>query len=184
MLLKSLASHLLAFILKNFILLHTGSLLVKLKSVFYLSIVVSPVAYVIEAVSIWTVEHKSYILFVFGAILVDHALGSFKHLFVLRDFTFKKNIIGLGVKIGLAVCMGFLFEGVNHFLKEESFVKDYLEIVLRLMVFLYPAGSAFMNSAALTNGKFPPVGWINMLNKFNKNLDLKNFKAEENEAAN
>jgi hypothetical protein len=46
-------------------------------------------------------------------------------------------------------------------------------------VFLYPAGSAFMNSAVLTNGKFPPMGWISILNNFNKNLDLNTFKKED-----
>lgn len=179
MIIKSLAEILLAFILKNMITLQTGTLLLKLKSVFNLSLLVSPFAYIIDSVMVWSVEHKSYILFVFGAIFVDHVLGSFKHAFVLRDFTFKKNITGVAVKIGLAVCMGFLFEGVKHLMEGDSFIQDYLEIVLRLTVFLYPAGSAFMNSAVLTNGKFPPMGWISILNNFNKNLDLKTFKKED-----
>jgi hypothetical protein len=49
------------------------------------------------------------------------------------------------------------------------------------MVFLYPAGSAFVNASILTNGKFPPLGWIQKVEKFNSNLDINQFKEKKDE---
>jgi len=168
-----------AFLIKHLVIIHKGTVLSKFKSALYLGIGASPIAYVIEKITDWSFENRDYIFFVLVAIAIDHILGSILHLVHYRDFTFKKNIQGLAIKIGLTVAMGFLFEGVNHLIQEDSFVKSYLVIVLRLSVFMYPAGSAFMNSSVITKGKFPPVGWIDKIKSFNKDLDLKNFKNEE-----
>ena len=72
--------------------------------------------------------------------------------------------------------MGLLFEGVNHIIVAENFITDYLTIVLRLLVFMYPAGSAFVNSSTITNGKFPPSGFIQKLTKFQENININEFK--------
>lgn len=178
--LKELTAQLLTTIIKKLILIHTGSYFIKIKAVFELSLITGVFATLFDYISNWTIDNQLYIFFVFSAIVIDHLLGSIKHAFLLRDFTFKKNIAGLAIKIALAVSIGFLFEGVNHLFSSDNFLKTYIEIVLRLMVFLYPAGSAFMNSAAITNGKFPPIGWINKLNAFNKDLDLNRFREKEN----
>lgn len=180
MYIKKLTAQILTTIIKKLILIHTGSYVIKIKAVFQLSIVTGVFATLFDYITDWTIDNQLYIFFVFSAIVIDHLLGSIKHAFLLRDFTFKKNISGLAIKIGLAVTIGFLFEGVNHIFSSDNILKSYIEIVLRLMVFLYPAGSAFMNSAALTNGKFPPIGWINKLNAFNKDLDLNSFREKEN----
>lgn len=170
----------LAFISKQLIIIHTGSIFAKLKSTLFLGLSFSPIAYVIEKITDWSIANSDYILFVMGAIMADHILGSVVHAFYKRDFTWRKNIQGLGIKIGLAVTMGFLFEGINHLTSEVSFVKSYLIMVLRLAVFLYPAGSAAMNSAIITEGKFPPLGFLTKMKQFNKNLDLSQFKGKNN----
>lgn len=171
----------LIFISKHLFIIHTGTFLAKVKSTFFLGVGVSPIAYVIEQITSWSLKNQDYILFVLGAIAIDHILGSILHAFYKRDFTWRKNLEGLIIKISLAVAMGFLFEGVNHLIKEDSFIKNYLVMVLRLSVFLYPASSAFMNSSVITNGKFPPTGWINKIRAFNSNLELKELKGEVNE---
>ncbi|SFS30882.1 phage holin family protein [Lutibacter maritimus] len=163
------------FIASNLALIHKGTFLVKLKSSASLAIALSPIAYVTEKITHWAFDNQEYVMFVFIAIAIDHLLGSILHL-IKRDFSLKKNITGLITKIGLVVAVGFLFEGVNAIAKDDSFIKEYLVIVLRLTVFMYPAGSAFYNSSILTKGKFPPIGWMNKLKKFEENLDLKNFK--------
>jgi hypothetical protein len=169
------------FLIKHLLVIHKGTIAAKLKTTLILAISTSPIAYIIEKITTWSVENSEYILFVLGAIMIDHLLGSFVHAFVKRDFTWKKNLQGLVVKIGLAVAMGFIFEGVNHIIKEASFVKSYLIIVLRLAVFLYPAGSAAMNSAIITKGKFPPIGFLDKIKKFNTSLDLSHFKKNDEE---
>ncbi|WP_281991400.1 hypothetical protein [Aquimarina aggregata] len=164
------------FLTKHLLIIHKGTLIAKVKSLLSLSLSLSPFAYGIEKITNWTLENEAYVVFVLGAIVVDHILGSAKHLFVQRDFSLKENLIGLIKKVGLVITVGFLFEGVNYIVQGESFVKNYTIIVLRLAVFLYPAGSAFWNSYIITNGKFPPVGFIDAIKKFNVNLDLRSLK--------
>lgn len=165
------------FILANLILIHKGTFLVKLKSSLSLATAFSPIAYTIEKIMHWSMQNEEYVWFVFAAIVVDHILGTILHL-IKKDFDIKRNITGLITKVGLVVGMGFLFEGVNEIVAEDSFVKSYLIITLRLTVFMYPAGSAFSNSSVLTNGKFPPIGWMNKFKKFQENLDLKDIKGK------
>lgn len=165
------------FILTHLILIHKGTLLIKLKSSLSLAAAFSPIAYVTEKIMHWSLANETYIWFVFVAIVVDHYLGTILHL-IKRDFELKKNAIGLITKISLVVAMGFLFEGVNEIVQEDSFVKSYLIITLRLTVFMYPAGSAFTNSSILTKGKFPPIGWMNKFKKFQENLDLNDVKGK------
>ena len=175
-------------VLKELHTIHTASgsndfttIGMKFEASIKLAIIFSPIAFVIEALTNWSILNSGYILFVFGAIIADHAFGTYKHLFIDKDFTFKQNIKGFFVKLTIVVCGAFLFEGINHIIVKDSLLKDYLEIVMRLIVFLYPAGSAFGNMSVVTNGKFPPEAWINRLKNFQKNLnpnDLKNDKEE------
>ena len=166
------------FITKHLYIIQKGVFLSKLKSAGVLALSFSPIAFIIEKITNWSLANQEYIILVLGAIAIDHVLGTLIHLFIKKDFCFKRNITGVLTKLGLVVAMGFLFEGVNNIIQEDSFVKGYLLIVLRLTVFLYPAGSAFINSSVITKGKFPPVGWINKMNKFNENLDLSEIKKD------
>ncbi len=170
---------LIAYITKHLINIHKGSFLAKIKSTLSLSFSVSPIAYITEKITDWTLENQAYVLFVFGAIFIDHVLGTIIHALVTKDFSLKKNALGLITKVGLVVAVGFLFEGINYIVQEDSFIKSYTIIVLRLSVFLYPAGSAFMNSSILTKGKFPPIGWIKKIKNFEVNMNLDEFKNDK-----
>ena len=79
---------------------------------------------------------------------------------------------------------GILFEALPFFLREDNIVSDGLLVVTRLSVFMYPAGSAWMNMAAITSGRFPPIGWIKWMKYFSENLELKHLNngksSEEN----
>lgn len=164
------------FIINQLILIHAGGTFAKIKSTFLLAASISPITFVLDRITDWTITNSAYVLFVFGAIILDHALGSILHLFYKKDFTFKKNISGLVIKIGLVLIVGFLFEGINYIVEGESAIKQYLMILLRLLVFMYPAGSAFVNSSIITGGKFPPSGFLKKLAKFQENLNIKEFK--------
>ena len=162
--------------------IHNGTLMVKIFSSIKLSFLLSPIAILFELMSRWGVDNQEYIIIVLAAIAIDHILGSLKHLFIDRDFTWRKNITGIAVKIGLVVAVGFLFEGLNEIIHKQSVVKDYLTITTRMIVFFYPAGSAFGNSSVLSGGKFPPSAWMIRLKSFQKNLDPKDLmKKNEDE---
>lgn len=180
---KSIANKMLIFLISSFWAIHKGPIFVKLKSAFLLSLSISPIAYVIDAIYHWGMTNIDYILLVLGAITVDHILGSIYHAFFKRDFTMVKNFTGLSIKVALVVIVAFIFEGLNHIVKSDSFLKEYLIIVTRLSVFLYPAGSALMNSAEITNGVFPPIGIINWMKKFNTTLETGSPKQKTNNNA-
>lgn len=163
------------FFTQHLLTLQVGTMTAKLKTIWMMTLFLSPLPYILERVLDWTIENSTYILFVFGAIIIDHILGTIIHLFIKYDFTIKKNLIGLLVKVGLVLAVGFMFEGINAIVRESNILKDYLIICLRLLVFLYPAGSALANSSILTKGKFPPQGILSKINCFQKDLDVKRF---------
>lgn len=176
-------------ILTQFNLIHVGKLYIKFKASAKLSVLLSPIpaAFIIiwDKLSIgiinWFDLNLFYILLVLGAVAVDHAFGSYKHAFIDKDFNFKQNVIGLLIKLTVVVCGGFLFEGLNEIIQHDTIVKTYLLIVCRLMVFLYPGGSAFGNMSVVTGGKFPPKAWLDRLSKFNENLDVKDITGKKDE---
>lgn len=156
-----------------------GTIAVKIKATITLGILISPFALIMERFSKWTFDNSNYITVVLIAIAIDHGLGTAKHLWWDNDFKLGKNTIGLMKKIGLVVACGFLFEGMNIIIHKESIIVDYLTIVTRLIVFLYPAGSAFGNSTVMSNGKFPPQSWLDKLKQFQTNLDPKEFQPKK-----
>ena len=169
--------YLLFFISKNLLLLHQGlNLIIRLKATVKMALLCSIPAWCIATVSNWTVSNQDYIAGVLVCIAIDHLVGSVYHAFKLRDFTFRKNVLGLLGKLGLCAASAVLFEVIHNTVKDVSFVYDYLKIITRLLIILYPAGSTFMNMSAITNGVFPPLGWIKKIAAFNENLDLEQFK--------
>ncbi|AXG73931.1 hypothetical protein DVK85_06610 [Flavobacterium arcticum] len=166
---------LLLFTFKHLLLLHNGSIVIKLKSVFLLSLPFSAITWLISEITKWSISNSSYIAGVLTCIAIDHVVGSIYHALKAKDFTFKKNAVGLITKLAMCAGAAILFEIIHNVVKEATLVYDYLKIVTRLIVILYPAGSAFMNMSALTNGVFPPLGWISKIKAFNKDLDLERF---------
>lgn len=132
--------------------------------------------WIISKIIDWTITNQDYLAGVLICIAIDHFVGSIYHAFKLKDFTFKRNAIGLINKLTLCATAALLFEVIGHTAKDISFIYEYLKTTTRLIVILYPAGSAFMNMSALTNGVFPPVGWIRRIAAFNHDLDLHKIK--------
>lgn len=174
--------------LSNF---HSGDMIMKIKASTKISVLTSLFFVAIDyaamwlntmtQLSVWIIDNAVYIKLVLFAIGIDHFLGTIKHLFWTKDFHFKKNILGLLIKTGLVVCCGVLFEGLNTLIHEDNLIKSYLTTTTRIIVFLYPAGSAFSSSSVISGGKFPPIGWINKLRKFQQNLDTKEFQKPNND---
>lgn len=163
----------LVFFIKNLALLHSGlTSACKFKGTFNIATILSLPTAGIAYFSEWSLSNQSYIIGVLSCIAIDHLVGSAYHAFKIRDFTLKKNVNGLLSKLSLCAGAAILFEVIHQTVQEVSFIYDYLKIITRLIIILYPAGSAFMNMSALTNGVFPPVGWINKISIFNTSLDL------------
>ncbi|MBE99308.1 hypothetical protein [Flavobacterium coralii] len=164
--------------------LHKGGILIKVWSAVKLALAAVIPVWLIDAVTGWGFDNRDYIAGALVCIAVDHLLGSIYHGFWLKDFTLKKNLIGLLTKLGICALAALIFEILNHTVRESTFVYEYLKMTTRLMVILYPAGSAFMNMSELTNGVFPPIGWINKMKRFNDSLNTNEFKNDNSDGLN
>lgn len=174
--LKSIA----IFYVNNLVIMHNAPLLAKLKSAAMLAVAMSPLAYIMDRINVWAALNIDYISSVLTVILIDWIVGVLYHL-KMRDFSLKKNLLGLLTKLILCALSGVTFEVISELTKHNTFIYEYLMMVTRLMVILYPAGSAFMNMSVLTGGKYPPEAWIKIIKGFNKDLDLNRFKEKQNE---
>lgn len=167
------------FFLMQFMQVADGDLSAKFSGAFKISLAVSPLIFVWDKIVKWGIPNQDYILIVLMAILLDWFFGIIKHL-QKRTFSFKKNAIGLILKITLTVGAGMLFEGMNSIVKDSAdIVVLSLTIVTRVIVFLYPAVSAWQNIYVVSGERFPPKAWMDRLNKFNENLDIKEFTDEK-----
>lgn len=161
--------------------LHIPSAVVKIIASCKVAVALSVPAMIITYLSNWSLSNQEYIAGVLACIAIDHIIGSIYHAFWLKDFTLKRNAWGLINKLLLCAMAGALFEIIHNTVKEVPLVYEYLKVITRLIVILYPAGSAFMNMSELTNGVFPPIGWIRKIKSFNENLDIEKFKNDKTE---
>ena len=74
----------------------------------------------------------------------------------------------------------FLSESLVQIISETDFGAVYFKAISRLMLFIYPAGNAFVNMGIITSGEFPPAGLLKRFEKFNNNFDLNAFRDENN----
>jgi hypothetical protein len=166
-------SSIIYYFASNLLIVHNGiSFLAKMKAIVKVALALSIPSWLITGIISWSVTNQEYIAGVLACIAIDHAIGSFYHAFKLRDFSFRKNIVGILYKVSLCASASILFEIIQHTIRDISLVYDYLKTTARLIIILYPASSAFLNMSALTNGVFPPLGWIKRISEYNKTLDL------------
>ena len=161
------------YLLLQFVNIADGDLPTKFLSAFKLSLIASPFILIWDKLVKWGIPNQDYILIVLGAILVDWVFGIWKHL-KKRTFSLKQNAIGLIVKIALTTGAAFLFEGLGNIVKDSAdIIVVSLTTVTRVIVFLYPAVSAWQNIYIVSDERFPPKAWMDRINKFNENLNVK-----------
>ena len=163
----------------QFVNIADGNLPTKFLSALKLSLIASPFILIWDKIVKWGVPNQDYILIVLGAILVDWFFGIWKHL-KKRTFSFKHNAFGLVIKIALTAGAAFLFEGLGNIVKDSAdIIVLSLTTVTRVIVFLYPAVSAWQNIYIVSGEKFPPKAWMDRINKFNENLNIKELTDDE-----
>ena len=167
------------YLLLQFVNIADGDLPTKFLSALKLSLIASPFILIWDKLVKWGVPNQDYILIVLGAILVDWFFGIWKHL-KKRTFSFKQNAYGLIIKVALTTGAAFLFEGLNSIVKDSAdIIVVSLTTVTRVIVFLYPAVSAWQNIYIVSDERFPPKVWMDRINKFNENLNVKELTDEK-----
>ena len=172
------------YLLLQFVNIADGDLVTKFTSAFKISLIAYPFIFLWDKLVKWGIPNQDYILIVLGAILVDWFFGIWKHL-KKRTFSFKQNAFGLIIKIALTTGAAFLFEGLNSIVKDSAdIIVVSLTTVTRVIVFLYPAVSAWQNIYIVSDERFPPKVWMDRINKFNENLNVKELTDEKNDKNN
>ena len=161
-------------IVKALYLLEAGSLPVKLFVSFIGALMVSPLAYLNKLFNTYIGVDIDFATFIVICISIDWITGMIKW-YMRYKFDFKKMVVGLMEKVAISGFGMVLFNGIAT-IKELAMHPDlqsYLLIVGKLAIFIYVGGSAFNNMFFITGGKFPPVGWMNRMDSFEKtgNLD-------------
>ena len=173
-------TRIISYLLLQFVNIADGDLPTKFLSALKLSLIASPFILIWDKLVKWGVPNQDYILIVLGAILVDWFFGIWKHL-KKRTFSFKQNAYGLIIKVALTTGAAFLFEGLNSIVKDSAdIIVVSLTTVTRVIVFLYPAVSAWQNIYIVSDERFPPKVWMDRINKFNENLNVKELTDEKN----
>ena len=167
------------YLLLQFVNIADGDLPTKFLSALKLSLIAYPFILIWDKLVKWGVPNQDYILIVLGAILVDWFFGIWKHL-KKRTFSFKQNAFGLIIKVALTTGAAFLFEGLGTIVKDSAdIIVLSLTTVTRVIVFLYPAVSAWQNIYIVSDERFPPKAWMDRINKFNENLNVKELTDDE-----
>lgn len=166
-----------SFIIENLRnLIDTAPATEKIFSAWKLGLFVSLGPALLESLSGWYIQNSVFMSFVFVAIFLDHLSGSYVHWFIKKDFSWKKNRNGLFLKFSSSVFGYVLLEMLRQIVDDVDFIAIYLKISLQLVVFLYPASSAFGNIHIITNGKMPPKWLMTGVKRFEEDGDLRHFR--------
>lgn len=171
------------FLINNLLVIHSGSAANKLYSAFKLATVPAVGFSVSERMLGWYFESYVFIWMLCFAIIADLIAGIWKHL-KNGSFSPKMMIMGFCQKIGLVILVYFLTEAFIQIIADADLDSVYFKVASKLMIFIYPAGNALVNVGIITNGKFPPLGFLKKFEKFNRTLDVNVFKQKQDESEN
>lgn len=146
-----------------------------------LSVPLSSLPLVTESFNQWKNDNASFVIGVMLCIGIDHALGSWVHWKIKKDFSWSENAKGLLKKSFLCAMSIVIFGVIGDSVKQTSLVYEYLSTITKLIVTLYPALSAMVNMSLISGGKYPPKKLIDKFTGFKDDLNLTNLKENENE---
>nr|DAG72880.1 MAG TPA: holin [Caudoviricetes sp.] len=168
------------FIIKNLIAIHSGDMAGRIWGSLKLAVVPAAGLSLSEKVIGWYIESYVFIWMLGFALIADLIIGIWKHA-KNNTFSPKMMILGFCQKIGLVILVYFLTEAFIQIIADADLDSVYFKVATKLMIFIYPAGNALVNVGIITNGKFPPLGFLKKFEKFNKTLDVNVFKQKEDE---
>lgn len=159
--------------ISHFVAIHNGTLSAKITSSIFLATMITPFAYA----SHWLDNNFAYLVLVISSLIMDLILGVYVHAIHFKDFKLKKMVSGFLMKF-LFTISGLLMFEIFKAVFEENHVElgDYFKLTIALIVVSYPLFSAFGNLFVATNEKFPPIGWMDRIKKFQENLNTNELK--------
>lgn len=159
-------------------------ILTKISFIVVLSSIPAGFFSVFQSITGWYFDNAWFMSFVAIAIFIDHAVGSYVHWKIKKDFNWKQNRDGLYTKVFGSIAGYILFEMFYQIVEDVHFIGMYLKILLQVATFAYPAMSALVNISLATNGNYPPKGILKRFIKFEETGDLEAFKTISDEDKN
>jgi len=146
---------------------------IKIAMLLAVSSIGAVIAKIFQPLADFLFEESGFFFLLFIAIMVNMAVGVYKH-WKARELDFKEFYLGTlqvvfvcGAGFALFMAIATL-EGIH-----KTDIGEWFMLLGRVTVILYPAGSAFKNLHYITDGRFPPIGFMNRLKKFEKTGEIK-----------
>lgn len=174
---------LLTSILTNLIQIQFGTMNEKIFAILKIAVLPTIGISFAEKITGWYFENFVFIALLIGAWIGDLVIGVWKH-YKMDSISPKKMIFGFAEKGGIILIAYFIIEAVIQIMSDGDLDSIYFKIFTKILLFSYPAGNIAINMGIITNGKFPPLGFLKKFEKFNNSLDLNVFKNSEDESKN
>lgn len=160
-----------------FTTLEQGNVFMKLGASLMLSITFSPVAWFWVLLRDHIIKDVAFAQLLMMCLFIDLICGVWKHL-KQHTFNFKLMFTGFIEKVGVTFLGMIVFNSLGAIQEWDKIetIRDYVVLVGKLVNLIYVAGSAFNSMFVITGGKFPPVGWMARMKKFNEDVDIADFK--------
>ena len=157
-------------------ILENASIHVKLFVSFTIGIITSPIGYFVERIFPIIFPSGDFPLVMAVIITVDWITGMWKW-WKRHKFDWRAMAIGLWTKIAITYMGMVLFQGLGYIdeFANHPDIKSYFMLVGKMTVFFYVAGSAFNNMYYVTEGRFPPLGWMKRMKAFEETADTRVF---------
>jgi hypothetical protein len=156
------------------VLLQKGNLVTKISLTLGTSLLIALPIWVSDVVNNHIVTSPSFLSILVILLISDLFLGAWKH-YKAHTFDFTELFKGLGIKVGVSILAMVLFNSLTsiHEMQSLGSIKDMITLTGKVANFVYIGGSAFNNMYYITNGKFPPVSWMERFKRFETTLDVK-----------
>jgi phage-related holin len=157
-----------AAILVPFAQLEYGTWFDKIQASITLTLLSSPVIWVLSALGTYVFPDRKFIGVLFVLFMADIATGIVKH-WMAHTFSFKELYTHLLLKLFVTIVGMALFNtlALVDSGDDAKVIVDYFKLAGKVFNAFYVGGSAFSNLFIITGGKFPPVGFMKRTKKFN-----------------
>lgn len=139
----------------------------KIMASFIVSILLSPFSFLIHLLKKYILADINFVEILSVVLTMELITGIWKHL-KLGDFHGKKLAFGFIEKVLVAFIFMILFNAVAHlgvFKGNESVLK-WLSFVAQMVIIVYVLSSAANSIFVITEGKLPPVKWMQRMAQF------------------
>lgn len=146
------------------------------------SVCIVPIMYLGELFNVYFLFDIQFIeiviIFITGALI----MGAWKH-WRLKTFSHTRLLLGL-IEQTLIVTIAMItlnaFTLLNELKHSEDAVK-YFNLVWKLAILVYLGISIAKSMTIITNGKFPPIGFIRRMKNFNSSLEISDLTTNKND---